>query len=400
MKNAPWKHNTVTETPKEQPGRKKQHTLTILLSALTSLALLHFIAAVHSAYPTIVVNTCDKAIRNANYTQYVSLTKGQSMLAVQFTNELTAGQPSAMVQVTDTSAQHLLDVYMYGCSMQQHGPLLTLLFKQQELVRGTASITQAHTLSIGQLDTTLAANRNGFLLPLQENVYREYIWQDGAFKQTLFPGLYPVISRSEAEALQEQADYAQDMPWRDLQATAEQMAQDLLKWPTNSLHSIILDTHASTAHILLIQTQPHMEVTVSLAKLVQTDANGLWFVTGAQTEGITLNQAKTYKTYTTNVPPMTIQGTMREKSDHIVTTLFDHTITPINVLNTASVHIQPNGNFAGNISYSNPFPNQPGLLLIEAFPPASRQKQMKQKEVGHTIKQDLGQLLLTNTILD
>ncbi len=397
LKNIRWKSDTSTTLKFEQAEHKKRGMLTVLLSILTVIALLHFIAVMHSAYPTVVANTCDQTIRNANYTQYVSITKQQEMSAVQFTNELTGAQPSAMVQVTDTSAQHLLDIYIYGCLMQQNGPILTLLFKQQELIQGTATITQAHTLSIGQLDTTLPSNRNSFLLPLQQNIYREYTWQDDALKQTSFPGLYPVISRSEGEALQEQANYDPDVPWRDAQTTAEQMAQDLLKWPANSFHSTMIDTNDSEAHILLIQPQLQMEIIVSLAKLVQRDATGLWFVTGAQTAGITFKQTQQNAT---NNSPMSIQGTITETSDRIVTTLFDHTMTPINILNNTAIQTQPDETFAGKLFYSNPFPNQPGLLLLEAFPqPASNHKTMQQKEVAHTIQAEVGQLLLTTTIL-
>ncbi len=398
MKNRAWKRESSTINKFDQKGRKKQNVLTLLLSILAFMALLHFIAVTHSAYPTIVANTCDQAIRNANYTQYVSITKSQQMSAVQFTNELTAGQASAMVQVTDTSAQHLFDVYIYGCSLQQQTPTITLLFKQQELVQGTATITQAHTLSIGQIDTTLAANKNSFLLPLQENVYHEYAWENGALRQTSFPGLYPVISRSEGEALQEQANYNQDMPWRDPQATAEQMAQDLLKWPAKSFQSTMIATNNSEAHIRLTQPELHMEVMVSLTKLIQRDADGLWFVTAAQTAGIILKSAPEN---TPNTSPMSIQGTILEQSDHIVSTLFDHTLTPIDTLNSTTVQIQQNSIFAGKISYANPFPNQPGLLLLEALPPlpARYQKNTKHKAVIHAIKQSVGQLLLTTTIL-
>jgi len=398
MKNRVWKRKTNIIDTLEIPERKKQHVLTILLSILALIALLHFIAVTHSAYPTIIASTCDQAIRNANYTQYISLTKSQQMSAVQFTDDLTAGRPSAMVQVTDTSAQHLLDIYIYSCSIQHRTPTITLLLKQQELVQGTATITQVHTLSIGQLDATLATNKDSFLLPLQRNVYHEYAWKDGALRQTSFPGLYPVLSRSEGEALQEQANYNQDMPWGDPQATAEQMAQDLLKWPAKSFHSTIVATNDSEAHIRLTQPALHMEVMVSLAKLVQHDANGLWFVTTAQTAGITLRQIQRGTPYSS---PISIQGTILEQNDHIATTIFDHTLASLNNLNNPAPQIQKNGIFTGNISYSNPFPNQPGLLLIEALPPplARYQKNMKHKEALQVAEQPAGQLLLTNTIL-
>lgn len=398
MKNVRWRHEAdiASKIEPEQQKNKRRPLLTILLSLLALIALLHFIAVTHSAYPTVVVNTCDKAIRNANYTQYVSIAKLQEMLAVQFTDTLTSGQPSAMVQVEDKGPQHLLDIYLYGCSMEHHSPSLTLLFKRQGLIEGTATVTSAHTLSIGQLDTTLAAHANTFLLPLQENVYQEYTWQDGGLRQASFPGIYPVSSRSEAEALQGQVD--QNLPWTEPLATAEQMAQDLLKWPPKSFRSALIDANDNRAHVRLSKLQPSMEVTVSIAKLVQQDAKGLWFVTGAQTAGITLNQAHLR---TTSTSPLIVQGTIAHRNSSIKATLFDHTMTPVTSLRGTAIQIRSDGSYEGKLLYAHLFPGQPGLLLLEALPPSSedKHKDAKRKEVEHASKQEERQLLLVPVLL-
>jgi hypothetical protein len=395
MKNVRWRReaNSVDKGELEQQRYKGWSVLTILLSLLTLIALLHFIAVVHSAYPTIIANTCDKAIRNANYTQYVPIGKSQEMLAVQFTDTLTTGRPSAMVQVVDKGPQHLLDVYLYGCSMQHHNPALMLLFKQQKLVEGTAAITLAHTLSISRLDTTLTSGGNTFLLPLQENVYQEYAWQDGSLRQISFPGIYPVTSRSEAEALQEQAD--QVVPWTEPVTTAEQMAQDLLKWSPRSFHSALIDENVNEAHVRLSRLQPSMNVTVSLARLVQPDIRGLWFVTGAQTAGITLNQ--TYA-HTLSTSSLLVQGTVTNGKHSIKVTLFDHTLTPVPDLKSREVQIQSNGSYTGKLHSMHRFPDQPGLLLLEALPPSSEDGHKSMRKKGVT-KQDTGQLLLVPVLL-
>ena len=181
--------------------------LTILLTLLAMMTLLHFTAAININFPANALNNCSQLIRTNDYTKSIpQLRRTQHIAAVQLVNELTGGQSAAMVQVADTGAQQLLDVYIYGCSMHHTRPKLALLFKQQGLIEGTAVITQAHTLSISQLDTSLEPDADAQLLPLQENVYREYRWIKGALVQTVFPGLYPVTSRSEAEELQDKAN--------------------------------------------------------------------------------------------------------------------------------------------------------------------------------------------------
>lgn len=398
MKNMRWRReaNIASKIESEQQKNKRLPILTILLSILAFIALLHFIAVTHSAYPTVIANTCDKAIRNANYTQYVPLAKSQEMLAVQFTDTLTSGQPSSMIQVVDKGEQHRLDVYLYGCSIEHHTPALMLLFKRQGLIQGTATITQAHTLSIGQLDTTLASHENAFLLPLQENVYQEYAWQDGSLKRTSFPGIYPVASRSEAEALQAQTD--QDLPWTEPLVTAEQMAQDLLKWSPKSFHGVLIDANDHEAHVRLNRLQPSMEVTVSLAKLVQQGAKGLWFVTGAQTADIILHQSYVY---TASTSPLIIQGTVAQGNSSIKASLFDHTMMPVTSLQNAAMQIRSDGSYTGKLLYSHLFPNQPGVLLLESLPasPKGRHTNGRRKGVEHTSKQGEGQLLLVPALL-
>ncbi len=378
-----YSNHTLQQTPTRQKQRKP-YLLTTLLAFLALLALLHFIAVTHTAYPTIIPTDCLGLIRHTDYTQIIDIQQAtQQLEAVQFVDELVGGQPSAMLQVTDSGTQHLLDVYIYGCSMQRRQPTLTLLFKRQGLIQGTASITSAHTLSIGQLDTTLSADASALLQPLQQNVYQEYRWQYGAFQQVKFPGLYPVTSRSEAEALQDQADNGQTFPWSDPTATAAQMAQDLFRWPANHIPEKLLDNDGTTAHVLL--TQSHLAVRVTLTRLVQPASKGLWFVTGAQTPNITNAQT------TPDLPtasPMSIQGTVAQSLTQGQSTLslFDHTLTPIPVLNGSKLTIQANGHYSGTLFYHNSVADQPGLLLIEILPRAQSTA--------------VGQLLLTNVLLN
>ena len=215
------------------------------------------------------------------------------MDAIQFIDNMVAGQPAALLQVNENNSQQKVDAYVYGCFLHQDIPELHLLFKQTGLIQGAIDITAAQTLSIAQIDTTLSTSNNDTLLiPQQQFVYREYAWQNGAFQQVMFPGLYPVTSRSEAEALQDEADHGPMIPWDDPLGTAEQMAQDLFHWNTNEIQGTVKDNNNIDAHILLTRKDIHLQVLVSLSRLIRHDSHGLWFVTDAQTPGITPDQSQ------------------------------------------------------------------------------------------------------------
>ncbi|QBD82579.1 hypothetical protein EPA93_44075 [Ktedonosporobacter rubrisoli] len=386
----------ITKTPgkiilqKENPPhlprdnkRQKPRPLTILFSILALIALIHFIAAAHTAtHPAQTVN-CTSLLRTTDYSHIVQFhPQDQEISGIQFINEITGATPSVLVQVTDKGPQQRLDVYVYGCNTQQSKTALTLLFKMQGLIQGSASMSQAHTLSISQLDTTLPQSEEVLMQPLQQNIYREYIWHNGMFIQTEFPGLYPVLSRSEAEALQDQANNGQNLPWSDPLITAEQMAKDIFHWPGHDPQDRVQDNNGSIAHVFLFQPELQMKVRVTLERLIQHGRQGLWFVTDAQTAGILLDKAALPLPADS---PITLKGAMSQPAGQMSIQLFTHTLTPLHVLNNGAPGVQANGNFTGIIPYTTTIADQPGLLLIEDTPGAGS------NQPGH--------LLLTHLIL-
>jgi hypothetical protein len=383
--------NTTFLRPEAAPTSKRRfwlpsQPLLLVLSILAVLALAHLIATVHIPL-TLDPNdapSCATYLLRVDYTKIITLQPGQQMAAIQFTRAITGGQPSALVQVDENDPQQKIDVYLYGCRLVQGIPTPNLLFQQQGLIQGSVAITATHTLSIGLLDTTLKPEDSATLLvPQQQNVYREYAWQNGTLRQITFPGLYPVTSRSEAMALQDETQGGQPMiPWNDPLATAEQMAQDLFHWQNKEISGAIQDNNVIDAHVQLEQKITHQHIFVSLARLIQHDTRGLWFVTGAQTPGITLDQSALANVLTS---PITLQGTITATHDPIEVTLFNHTLNAIRL--HAGDKIQPNDDntFKGSITYDSIFPNQSGLLLLQTKP--------------DTESKESGYLYLTNVLL-
>jgi hypothetical protein len=313
---------------------------------------------------TSAPTNCQSYIRTIDYTKYLSLQQNtQQVGAIQYVDSLIGGQPAALVPVMGTGVQQQLDVYIYGCHMQHNTPTLSLLFKQQGLMQGTVNISQAHTLLLGEHDATLSPMATAMLQPMQQNIYQEYRWQGGNFVRVLFPGLYPVTSRSEAETLQQQANSGASLPWTEPQKTAEQMAKDLFQWQKLDSQDTVLDNDGTTAHVLLVHS--HLRVTVTLSRLIQHDAHGLWFVTQAQSQGITLN--------TLPVPvttPLSLQGHVSTTDGSATATLFDHTLSRVGSLNTSGLSVQADGSYSGNLYYTGVQLDQQGVLLIENTPPS------------------------------
>jgi hypothetical protein len=278
-----------------------------------------------------------------------------------------------------------------------HGkkPQLTSLFAQSGLLQGSVEVSQANTLITGALDTTITADASAFLLPLQQNIYREYAWQSGALRRVAFPGLYPVTSRAEAEALQQDADSGQTLPWNDPLATAEELSRDVFKWQTVDARDTVLSNNGITAQAQLFQASPHMLVTVTLQRLLQHDNKGLWFVVAAHTTGITLGLAgqkpttlpRDISTQTLLYSPIQLSGTSVLTDGSTSATLFDHTINPLTGSIGTPLNVNGDGTYTGSIAYSGIIADQQGLLLIASQPLA----------VNNAVEN--GQLLLVPVLL-
>ncbi len=374
----------VVLTPPKHSRHKrlrKPKLLTILFSLLLLLALFHFIAVMHTAAPVVVPTDCLGLLRTTDYTQVVHLKpQTESMGAVQLVDQLAGEQSVALVPVTSTNAKHMLDVYVFGCSMQQHTPKLTTLFSQHGLVQGTMEISMEHTLVLSSLDTTLSPQQLALVQPMQQNIYHEYRWHNGTFEQVSFSSLYPVVSRGEAEQLQQQANSGQPVPWSNPLTTAEQMAKDILKWPLMSSQDTVVSNNGTTAQVNLFQQSPQMEVSVTLSRLIQQTNNGLWFVTAAKTSGLSLNQISMPIT-----SPLSLRGSGALADGQTTATLFNHTLSPMAIGSSNVLTVDANGNFAGNIMYTNSNRRSTGLLLIQSVPPSG--------------SSEMGQVLLMSVII-
>lgn len=364
---------------KDKPRRRGPRPLVLLLIALVLIALAHLLVVTHQPSSSTVVDTssCAGLVRTADYTQQVHLqADSEQLAAVEIASQLDGGQPASLVQVIHNNAQHTLDVYLFGCVMHGKKPQLTSLFAQSGLPQGSVEISQANTLITGALDTTITADASALLQPQQQNIYREYAWQNGAFRRVVFPGLYPVTSHPEAEALQQEADSGQTLPWNDPLTTAEELSRDVFKWQTVDARDTILSNNGITAQAQLYQDTPHMLVTVTLQRLLQHDSKGLWFVVSAHTTGITLGLTGQKPTtlpqdisaQTLLHSPISLSGTSVLTDGSTSATLFDHTLSPITGSIGTPLNVNANGTYTGSITYSGIIPDQQGLLLIESQP--------------------------------
>lgn len=369
--------------------RLKTRLLICFLGGLALLFLSHIVLT-YALAPVPQITNCGELMGAADYPQAVHLQpQSQQMAAVQLVDNLAGSARTALVQVTNHDTQNTLDIYVFGCAMHQQRPQLTQLFSQQGLVQGTVELTPEHTLITKSLDTRISASMTPFLLPLQQNVYHEYGWQQHGFAQIPFPGFYPVTSRAEADALQQSANDGQYLPWNDPVSTALQMSKDLLQWSPDPQAQLLSHT-GDTAVVSLTRQSPHVVLVVTLKQLIQSDSAGLWFVTDARTRGMLLTDPGTLNQplAAAQSSPIHFSGANALVDGQTTATLFDHTMTPIEQATNVPLEVHQDSSYTGTITYANLTPGQQGVLLIKSLPKTQN------------LNKENGQMLLSSVILN
>jgi hypothetical protein len=366
---------------------KKRLCISLLLSLMLFALLSMFLTSTQILRPQLA--TCTELLRTADYGRAIQLHGAyQQMAAVQLVDNLVGSSQAALVQVTQQTGEPALDIYVFGCTLRQQQPMLTRLFTRQRLVQGTVEVTPEHTLLTRALDTRLPASLLPFLQPLQQNIYCEYAWRAYGFVQIPFPGLYPVTSRAEADALQQSAESGQTMPWSDPVTTAWQMSQDLLQW-SPAAQTRVLTRTAQTTMISLTRQNPHVMLLVTLKQLPWRHRSRLWFVTDVRSRGIMLTSPGTLDQplATFQRSPIQLGGASALVDGQASATLFDHTLTPISQASSVALQVERDSRYAGTIRYTNLASGQQGVLLIASVPRA--------RNFSH----EAGQLLLRTVIL-
>jgi len=193
------------------------------------------------------------------------------------------GDPSLqiLVPVYHTDGSQIVDVYVYDQITSAHP---TQLFKLQGLYRGGAIISGYSTILIAQVDPNSSVNKGKSGDQLTTDLYREFKWSDGAgiFVQTTFPGIFPDLTRYQAEMDQNNVKTGQD-PWKNNAVqVAQRMAVQLLKWSPNVAASLVSGGGPQDVDAVVQVKSPNpggMTITVTLSRLEGNTSN-LWVVVG------------------------------------------------------------------------------------------------------------------------
>src|SRR5437764_256093 len=104
----------------------------------------------------------------------------------------------AVVKVRYGGTDALLDIDVYANITSAHP---SRIFRLQGLPHGNVGISNYNTLLASEIELKPSQHAGVPSTQLQQDLYREFRWSDGAgtLVQIVFPGLYPDLTRYQAE---------------------------------------------------------------------------------------------------------------------------------------------------------------------------------------------------------
>lgn len=218
-----------------------------------------------------------------------NINKVESVICGNLTGEATL---QALVSVRAQVPSAILDVYIY---QDITSPNPRKLFMLQGLYKGEVKISAYNTVMTGEVDLNSRTNTGKSSANYTLDLFREFKWSDRA--NTLvpinFPGIYPVLSRYEAEDLQQQVNQG-NQPLLDASKVALNLAtdQNLLGWSSDSVASVDSGGGKSGANAVVTVKNGgdgNSKIKVSLSRLEGNTNGGIWIVTSVTSDGLSIS---------------------------------------------------------------------------------------------------------------
>jgi len=278
------------------------------------------------------------------------------------------GTPSlqALVTVRRGDDGRTLDVFVFGNITVAHP---TKVFQVMGLVQGEASISGYNTVMTAQADELSSLNTGKTVSAMTADLFREFKWSErvGTLVQTVFPGLFPDLTRYQAEADQASVNGGQQ-PWkRSATQVATALAVNLLNWSPNATPTLLSGggPHDVSAVVRVRSTElVGGSVNVTLSRLEGNTHGGIWEVVSVTDPGLSISSPAPFAQISS---PVQVSGTGSAFEGVIGrVSVLDHLYQPLGQAQaTGALGMGPTS-FSSAVDYQSTFPAgaQEGMLLL------------------------------------
>jgi hypothetical protein len=276
----------------------------------------------------------------------------------------------ALVTVRYQGTGQILDFYVYN---DITSPSPSQLFKLQNLYKGEAKISVYNTVLTAEVDQNSSINTGKNDAAMTRDLFREFKWSDGAgtLVPVSFPGIFPDLTRYQAENDQAQVNQGQDAWKLNAAQVANHMASDklLLNWPTNTQTVVLSGGGSKDSDAVVTVKNPTPvgnTIKVSLQRLEGNTNGGLWEVVSVTASGMSITSPQSRDILAS---PIHVTGTGNAFERVIGTVdVLDHLYTPIGHANVTGAIGNGSTTFSTNVAYNSTFKGgmQEGVVVLYA----------------------------------
>lgn len=286
--------------------------------------------------------------------------------SVSCANIMATPSLQALVTVRRGDAGRTLDVFVFS-NITNAQP--TRVFQVMGLVQGDAKISHYNTVMTAQADELSSLNRGKSVSAMQADLFREFKWSQraGTLVQTVFPGMFPDMTRYQAEADQLQVNQGHQ-PWK-LSATrvATALAVNLLSWSSNASSTLLSGGGAHDVSAVVRVRNAGLEggsITVTLSRLEGNSNGGIWEVISVTASGLSISSPAPSSQISS---PVQVSGTGSAFEGVIgKVTVLDHLYQSLGHAQAIGAIGMGPTSFSTVVDYQSTFPagTQEGILLL------------------------------------
>jgi hypothetical protein len=279
------------------------------------------------------------------------------------------GLPTLQALVTAERAGQTLDAFVFN-DITSASP--SVLFQMQGLLKGDAKISAYSTLMTAQVDQHSSVNAGKPIATMTPDLFREFAWSPtkGTMVQTVFPGIFPDLTRYQAEADQVAVNQGHQSWKLSPTSVARAMVTTLLGWPKTAIVSTTLQSGGGPTDVRAIVVVtgkllgPTVTLNVALARLGDRTPKGIWEVTLVRTSYLTFTSPAPLSLLVSPVKITGIGNAFEGDAGHI--SLLDHLYTTIGGAGTTGFQGMGHTTFTSTLSFTSTFTAgaQEGVLMI------------------------------------
>ena len=315
---------------------------------------------------------CPEAVKDPSYWDPIVGTQANvsKVEGVSCANLVGSSSLQALITVRYDGTGQILDVYVYNNITD---PSPTQIFKLQNLYKGNARISGYNTLLTAEVDQDSSVNKHvSSNATLTQDLFREFKWSDGAgtLIPVTFPGIFPDLTRYQAETAQAQVNQGHQ-PWR-LSAiqTAQALAANLLHWTPSAPATLLSGGGNSDLNAVVTVKSTNTgsaTITVTLSRLEGNSKGNIWEATSVTSPDLSISIPQDRDLLTN---PITVKGTGNAFEGRVGKVIvLDHLYTEIG--HGEAIGVAGNGSttFSMSVTYNSTFKSglQEGVVVLYSY---------------------------------